>query len=60
MTFVVGSTQARTSEEVSIFKKYLVHEPFLFLVHNFTSNADLAFGIPLDKLAIVGLPYHLD
>ena len=60
MTFVVGSTQARTSEAASIFKKYLVHEPFLFLVHNFTSNADLAFGIPIDKLAIVGLPYHLD
>jgi KUP system potassium uptake protein len=60
VTFVVGSTQARASEKANIFKKYLVHEPFLFLVHNFTSNADLAFGIPLDKLAIVGLPYHLD
>jgi hypothetical protein len=60
VTYVVGSTQARASEKASVLKKYLVHEPFLFLVHNFTSNADLAFGIPLGKLAIVGLPYHLD
>jgi len=58
--FVVGSTQARASEKANLFKKYLIHEPFLFLVQNFSSRADYAFGIPLDKLAIVGLPYHLD
>ena len=60
LTYVVGMTQARSNARVNIAKKYLVHEPFLFLVHNFTSHPDLAFGIPLDKLAVVGLPYYLE
>ena len=59
VTFVVGKTQARSPDSTGIFKKYLVHEPFLFLVHNFTSDSDKAFGIPADKLAIVGLPFNL-
>lgn len=60
VTFVVGMTQARSSSKTSIFKKYLVHEPFLFLVHNFTSHPDLAYGIPANKLSLIGLPYLLD
>lgn len=60
VTFVMGSTQARTSPTANIVKKYLVHEPFLFLVHNFTSHPDLAYGIPSDKLSLIGLPYFLD
>lgn len=60
VTYVVGMTQARSNARVNIVKKYLVHEPFLFLVHNFTSHPDLAFGIPLEKLAVVGLPYYLE
>ena len=60
VTYVVGMTQARSNARVNIMKKYLVHEPFLFLVHNFTSHPDLAFGIPLEKLAVVGLPYYLE
>ena len=59
ITFVVGKTSARSPDTVGMLKKYLVHEPFLFLVKNFTSDSDKAFGIPEDKLAIVGLPYPL-
>ena len=60
VTFVVGKTYANSPDNVGMLKKYLVHEPFLFLVHNFTSDTDKAFGIPPEKLAIVGLPYLLD
>lgn len=59
VVFVVGKTLARSPNDTQIFKKYLVHEPFLFLVHNFTSDSDQAFNIPGDKLAIVGLPFAL-
>ena len=59
LVFVVGKTQARSPDETQVFKKYLVHEPFLFLVHNFTSDSDKAFQIPGDKLAIIGLPFPL-
>ncbi len=60
VTYIVGMTQARSNARANIMKKYLVHEPFLFLVHNFTSHPDLAFGIPLERLAVVGLPYYLE
>ena len=60
MTYVVGMAQARSNVRANVLKKYLVHEPFLFLVHNFTSHPDLAFGIPQDRLAVVGLPYYLE
>lgn len=60
VTCVVGMTQARSSPRASLVKKYLVHEPFLFLVRNFTSLPDREYGIPGDKLSLVGLPYMLD
>ena len=59
IVYVVGKTEPRSPDKVGMLKKYLVHEPFLFLVHNFTSDADKAFGIPTDKVAIMGLPFQL-
>lgn len=60
VTYVIGVTQARSNARANLAKKYLVHEPFLFLVHNFTSHPDLAFGIPPERLAAIGLPYYLE
>ena len=57
--YVVGHAQARSNEGKNLLKKYLVEEPYLFMVKNFTSHPDLAFGIPSDKVLIVGLPYPL-
>lgn len=55
----MGMPIARSNDKVNIIRKYLIHEPFLFLLHNFTSNPDQAYRIPSERLSIVGLPYPL-